>query len=286
MYPSGQSGVSVRYVTLDDGISMRIAESGPAKKDEAVVLVHGWAASMYSFAEMVPALAAAGHRAIAVDLPGHGLSDKPANESRYSTHALSDAVLRLTTALGLRRFTIVGHSMGGAIGLDLAARGVPKLERLVLIGTVGLAPVPMILPLKLLSPRAALPILSLLVTRRVVGLVLRVMFATPDRPTQRDIDEYWAPTQFDEFTWACRACLHRFTWSRLPATKLRGLRLPVLVIGGARDFGTKKSAERAKLVPSARVVTIPGGGHIVQQECAAHTNDEIIRFLQNPKSTR
>ena len=284
MYPSGEPGVTVRYVTLDDGVSLRVAESGPAK-DEAVLLVHGWAASMYSFAEMIPALAAAGHRAIAVDLPGHGLSDKPTDESHYSTEALGSAVLRLAGELGLRRFSIVGHSMGGAIGLELAARGERKLERLVLIGTVGLSPVPAILPLKWLSPRPAVRLFSILVRRRVVDLVLRVMFATPNRPTQRDIDEYWAPTQFHEYLAACRACLHRFTWSPLPETKLQSLDVPVLVIGGAHDFATKKNAERAKLIPSARIVTIPGGGHVVQQECAPLTNEAIVHFLGNAKSS-
>lgn len=280
MFPAGQPGVSVRYVTLDSGLTLRVAESGPVK-DDAVLLIHGWAASMYSFAEMMPALASAGLRAIAVDLPGHGLSEKPIGESHYTTQALGDAILGLAAVLGLRRFSVVGHSMGGAIGLDLATRGKRKLDRLVLVGTVGLSPVPLILPLQLLSPRPTLRLLSILVTRRIVDLVLRVLFATPDRPTTRDIDEYWAPTQFDEFFAACRACLHRFTWSPTPDSKLRGLRVPVLVIGGAKDFGTNKNAERAKLIPSARIVTIPGGGHVVQQECATPTNEEVVRFLRD-----
>ena len=55
----------------------------------------------------------------------------------------------------------------------------------------------------------------------------------------------------------------------------------MLVIGGAKDFGTNENVERAKLIPSARIATIPGGGHIVQQECAAATNEEVVRFLSN-----
>ena len=92
-----------------------------------------------------------------------------------------------------------------------------KLLRRLLAGTVGLAPMPIIVPLRWLTPRLALRVIPFLITRRAVALVLRVMFGTSGRPNQRDIDEYWAPTQFDEYIIACRACVHRFTWGAMNA---------------------------------------------------------------------
>lgn len=278
MYPAGVPGINVRYVTLDHGVSVRVIESGPAS-GAVVLLVHGWGSSVYSFSENIPALASAGYRAIAFDLPGHGLSDKPTDESCYGTRPMSDAVLAVANALDVRRFALVGHSMGGALGLDLATRGEPRLERLVLINAAGLAMAPVIAPVKLLSPSLIDRMLPRLLTRQVITLVLRLAYGTKERPTERDIDEYWAPTQFPEYAWACRACIHRVSWRRMPASTLRSLRLPVLVISGGRDYLVQRTAARAKLIPTARVVPIHEAGHIVMQECAPKTNEELLRFL-------
>ena len=169
--------------------------------------------------------------------------------------------------------------MGGALGLDLATRGERRLDRLVLINAVGLGSVRLHALVKLSTPRIVNRIVPKLLTRATVTLILRLAFGTRDRPRKRDIDEYWAPTQFDEFAWACRACIHRLTWRPVSATKLRSLRIPVLVISGARDVLVRRTADRAKLIPGARIVSMREGGHIVLQDCAPATNAEILRFL-------
>lgn len=285
MYPAGEPRINVRYVTLADGIKVRVLESVPEQRD-TVLLVHGWGASAYSFAETIPAVAAAGYRAVAFDLPGHGLSDKPADASKYTTSALADAVLGVADAMGVRRFTFVGHSMGGSLGLELAVRGERRLERLVLISPPALGRVPMVPVARLFSPRVVDRVVPPLLGRGLLTLLLRVVFATPNRPTTRDIDEYWAPTQFDEFAASCRACLHRVTWKRVAATKLRSLRLPVLVIVGGRDRFVRAVAPRAKLIPTAQVVLIPEGGHLVMQECATKVNAKLLLFLPGGRGRR
>jgi pimeloyl-ACP methyl ester carboxylesterase len=282
MYPAGEPGVSVRYVTLHDGMVIRVIESGPAT-GEVVLLVHGWGGLVYSYAETIPALANAGYRAIALDLPGHGLSDKPLDASKYTTRALNDVILGVADAMNVRRFTFVGHSMGGALGLDLATRGDQRLTRLVLINPAGMGAVPIMAPLKLLSPPIVNRVVPMLLGRAVISAVLHAAFATPRRPTEQDIDEYWAPTQFDEFAWSCRACLHKVTWRRVPATKLRSLRMPVLVFVSGHDRILRGVAKRAKLIPTARIVPIPEGGHLVMQECDAKTNAQLLVFLRETR---
>lgn len=288
MYPAGIPGIDVRYVTLADGLSVRVISSGPPKED-AIVLLHGWGACVYSYAETIPALASAGHHVIAMDLPGYGLSDKPANDRRYTTRAMSDVVCAVTKAMGVKRFSLVAHSMGGAIALDIATRDQAGLQRLVLINAVGLGRVRIIGPVKIFSPRIVNRITPALITRRIVRIILHTAFATRGRPTERDVDEYFAASQFDEYAWACRACIHQGDWRRIPATKLRSLRVPVLVITGGRDLLTRGAAKRAKLIASARVVTIPEAGHLVMQECSPRTNQEILQFLRaaaGPSPTR
>ena len=280
MYPAGEAGISVQYVTLDDGLRVRVIESGPPSED-AILLVHGWAASVFSYSEMIPHLAKAGHRTIALDLPGHGLSDKPLDETRYTTRALTDAILATVKAMGVRRFVFVGHSLGGSLGLELANRGEPRLSRLVLVNAVGLGKVRLHGPMKLLTPRIVNRFTPAILTRGAVTFILRMAFGTRERPRASDIDEYWAPTQFDEFAWACRACVHQVSWGQVSATKLRSLRLPVLVMTGGHDVLVYGTAERAKLIPGARIVHMHEGGHVVLQDCAPAANAELLSFLRD-----
>lgn len=278
MYPAGDSGISVRYMTFPGWPSIRVVESGPPD-GHAVLLLHGWGECIYAFAETIPALAQKGHRVVAFDLPGHGLSDLPDDERRFTTPELSNLALSVADGARMRRFDLIGHSMGGAVALELATRPDPRLGRLALLNPVGLGAVPIIAPVKLLTPPIINRVVPMLLGRRTIDLILQVAFGTRDRPTERDIDEYWAPTQYDNLAIACRACVHRVTWSRVAATKLRSLRVPVLVVVGGRDPLVRGVAKRARLIPNARVVSIREGGHLVQQECAPRTNDELLQFL-------
>jgi pimeloyl-ACP methyl ester carboxylesterase len=175
MYPAGEPDIAVRHVTIKRDLSLRVLESGdPAGR--AVLLVHGWGANAYSWSETIPALAAAGFRVVACDLPGHGLSDKPLDESHYTTAALSQALVAVADACGIQRFSLVGHSLGGSLGLDLAVHGERRLDRLALISAVGLAWSPLILPLRLLSPRLVNRITPALLTRQLLTLVLYTAF--------------------------------------------------------------------------------------------------------------
>lgn len=283
MYPAGVAGLAVRYVRVREGVRLRIVEGGPPV-GHAVLLVHGWGGFAYSFAETIPALIHAGYRALALELPGHGLSDKPTDDAWYTSESLERVVCEVTAAEGLRELSYIGHSMGGLIGLRLAANGrLPALKRLTLISSAGLGRVPALLPLRAVSPRVVNRVVPALLTRRVIETILQGAFGTRERPTERDIEQYWAQTQWDEYGWACRACIHRVDFSPLAATSLRNLRIPVLVISGGKDRVVRRVARRARLIPTARLLHIREGGHLVMQECAQRTNTEILGFLSGSR---
>jgi pimeloyl-ACP methyl ester carboxylesterase len=86
----------------------------------AIVLVHGWCCDHTYFDPQFDHFAARGHRVIAPDLRGHGRSDKP--EGRYSMQSFADDLAWLCGELGLVRPVLIGHSMGGVVVFDLAAR--------------------------------------------------------------------------------------------------------------------------------------------------------------------
>ena len=286
MYPAGEPRINVQYIPLSDGTKVRVLDSVPVQRD-AVLLVHGWGGSVYSFAETIPAIAAAGYRAIAIDLPGHGLSDKPKDDEKYTTMALANAVLDVADALGLRRFSMVGHSLGGLLALELAMRGEKRIDRIVLINPPGIGRTPMIPVMRALSPRAVEGFVSRRLSRRVVEFILRRAYGTRERPTKRDVDEYWAPTNLEGYVHACRACIHRVSWKRLSATKLRSIRVPVLLFIGGRDRIVPGDARRARqMIPAAQTVLIPEGGHLLMQECATKTNAKLLLFLPGGRGRR
>lgn len=85
-----------------------------------IVLVHGWCCDRSYLAPQFVHFSERGHTVVAIDLRGHGDSDKPAEG--YTMQALADDVAWMCGALGLDRPVLVGHSMGGVVCFDLAAR--------------------------------------------------------------------------------------------------------------------------------------------------------------------
>lgn len=111
---------------LPDGRPLTFIDSGGP--GPVLLLVHGYTDSSRSFSMMVPRLGQ--YRLIIPDLPGHGGSAARAG-LRVSDFATD--ISALVCALGLGRFTVIGHSMGAMIGIDLAARLQDDVTRLVTI---------------------------------------------------------------------------------------------------------------------------------------------------------
>jgi pimeloyl-ACP methyl ester carboxylesterase len=111
-------------------VSYRLAGSGPV-----LVLIHGITSSSRTWERVLPALAEH-HTVLAPDLLGHGESAKPRGD--YSLGAYASGVRDLMVALGHDRATVVGHSLGGGIAMQLAYQFPERVERLALVSSGGL----------------------------------------------------------------------------------------------------------------------------------------------------
>ena len=100
MFPAGEPAYRVSFPRLKSGLKIRVVERGDAAAPP-VVLVHGWGCTAYVFRLNMPPLAAAGFRVIAIDLKGHGLSDKPHDRGGYTIDALVEH-LREVLALAVQ----------------------------------------------------------------------------------------------------------------------------------------------------------------------------------------
>ncbi|MEV4107945.1 haloalkane dehalogenase [Nonomuraea sp. NPDC049695] len=124
-----------RYAEVGDGLRMAYVEAGPAD-GEPVVLLHGEPTWSFLYRHVMRELAAAGLRAMAVDLIGFGRSDKPVDpaEHTYARHVEWTRAL-LLDALSLSHFTVVGQDWGGLIGLRIAAEHPGAIARIVAANT-------------------------------------------------------------------------------------------------------------------------------------------------------
>lgn len=102
---------------------------------EAVVLIHGLAGSSRTWKDVMPALARS-HDVIAPDLLGHGESAKPIGD--YSLGAHASGLRDLLAMLDVPHASIVGHSLGGGVAMQLAYQHPELCDRLVLISSGGL----------------------------------------------------------------------------------------------------------------------------------------------------
>lgn len=100
-----------------DGVKLFFEEAGG--KGAPIVFVHGWCCDHTYFAPQVEHFRRT-HRVVAVDLRGHGQSDKPAQD--YTMAAFADDLVWLCRQLGVTRPVVIGHSMGGVIAMVLAAQ--------------------------------------------------------------------------------------------------------------------------------------------------------------------
>jgi pimeloyl-ACP methyl ester carboxylesterase len=118
----------IEFVELP-GYRMAYRQWGDTTATSALVLIHGITSSSLSWIRVAPRLASRS-RVIAVDLKGHGDSDRPPTGYRIGDQA--NEVAGLCQRLGLQRVSLMGHSWGGGISLQLAARGNLPIERVVL----------------------------------------------------------------------------------------------------------------------------------------------------------
>ncbi len=122
----------LRWVRVEDRwMNLVDIGSGPP-----LIFIHGLSGCWQNWLEQIPHFAR-DHRVIALDLPGFGQSEMPAEEISISNYA--DTIDALMTELGIDTARIVGNSMGGFIAAEAAIKYPHRVERLVLVAAAGIS---------------------------------------------------------------------------------------------------------------------------------------------------
>lgn len=253
-----------------------------AGKGEAVVLLHGFGASSYSWRRVMSELSRS-FRVVAPDLSGFGYTERPRTPASYTRQGQEALVLGVLDALGIDRAHFVGHSYGGGLTLFLASRHPERVRSLVLVDSSAASYAnDRRSRLGSLRPVAAIALRFVLrpsvIQKRLAATFHDPALATPElaRAYQERLavegvgDAYrglTAPVRDDE---------------RVDLTQIK---LPTLVIWGADDPLIRVEAgRRAALALGARFEVMEKTGHVPMEERPEELLRLLIPFLRQPSA--
>ena len=275
-----------RFVTVD-GLQVHYKEAGNGS--QALILLHGFGASLFSWHEVMQPLAEYG-RVVAYDRPAFGLTSRPMpgewhGANPYPAEAQAKMLLVFMDELGIQRAILVGNSAGGAIALLATLEAPERVSALVLVDAAVYE--------SSSAPSALLPFLRSPQMRHIGPLVTRTFIArgndlirlawhNPTRVTPETLAGYRRPLQVENWD--------RALWELTAATRPLGLaaRLgdvaqPALVLTGDDDHivASENSIRLAHELPNSELIVLPHCGHVPQEECPQSLLTAVGRFVRS-----
>lgn len=129
-----------RNVPVMDGVRMSTVDDGPEDAPETLLFLHGNPAWSFLWRKLIAPALEEGHRVVAPDLVGLGMSEKPLSPAYHSLERHIQNLEHLVDALDLEDVTVVMHDWGGPVGMGFATRHPNRVRRLVIANTVAFAP--------------------------------------------------------------------------------------------------------------------------------------------------
>ena len=247
-----------------------------------LLFVHGLGGCWQNWLENIPRLAASGRRVVALDLPGFGYSEPPADKITISGYGR--CVNALCDELDLGEVAVVGNSMGGFTAAETAIQFPKRVARLVLNSAAGmtttdLAHGPLLAGARAvaaLGTRTAAMSEKLVVRKRLRRPVYMTFIRYPDRIPTDLLFEITRGAGRPAFTDALRAIFEYDFRDRLPE-----IRCPTLIVWGDQDMLVpRKDADRfERLIPNSRKEILRDTGHSAMIERPRTFNDLMLEFL-------
>ena len=263
-------------------ISYAVAGEGPA-----VLLVHGLASSKITWYCNMDALADAGFKAIAIDLPGYGDSEL-ADHLGYAPEAAAHFLAGFAAELGVERFSVVGNSAGGLIAGVTALEYPDRVEKVVLVAAAGLGR-RLSWPLRIIS----VPVLGELIYKphliSKAAMVKRIFFRPPailDDILPEMFRVRCLPHAPQVMLRSVRSGVNLLGLRRKHhiADRLRHLRAPLLAVWGEEDLVIPpiKAEDVKRVLPRSTVHVLPECGHWPHMEKPEEFNRILTDFLSQP----
>jgi pimeloyl-ACP methyl ester carboxylesterase len=248
-----------------------------------IVLLHGFGTCTFLWRYVAPILAEAGHTAYAIDLFGHGESDRTP-DADFGIAAQAEYLDAAMTALRLARATIVGVDLGGDVALRLAATRPDRVARLVLINVPAYDELPArdIGVMQRSTARFAFK-----VTRGVLGdttllqPLLEGSVALPEHMPTRLLARYLAPFAGRDGVSHLLTLGAAIRRSDIEDLDLSNVRAPTLIIRGdhdewlSRDVANRLAAD----IPRATLHRIAGVARLIPEESPDNLAEHLLEFI-------
>lgn len=274
----------------NDGLRLHYAELGdPAGR--TTIFVHGIRDQCRSWDFLLEALLARGfppEHAVALDLRGHGDSDWDPTGRGYHHEGFLGDLAALVSHLGKRRVTLVGHSLGGSMSLLYAGAFPEKIERLVLIESVGPyarpdEEVPRAIAERL-EPRRRPEGRFFYPSLEAAAAAIKKRFPSIPDQVCAHMARHGARETPRGYAWKHDPLLRQRAQTVLSegqiAAFIRRIACPILLVHGTEsDFLTSARSARIALFPRAARIPIAGAGHHVPHEKPERLAEAIAGFL-------
>ena len=245
-------------------------------KGEPLVLIHGIFSSAFVWHKNIDELSRH-FDVIAVDLKGYGYSDKP-SDGRYSKEDIRQFMIDFMDAINVEKAIVGGHSWGGGIAMDLALACPQRVEKLVLIDSIGYPLKHNFLSWLLKLPDMGKLLLALCDKDTLEWILKKGVFFEPSLVTDEEIEGWIRPYYVKG---SVQAALELRNFDFVIGEQLKDISCPVLIIWGQDDKCLPvKFAERFKQDIKGSVLNIiPNCGHNPQEEKPKEVNELIRKFV-------
>ena len=255
-----------------DGFEMYYQRHGT--QGEPLVLVHGYTGDVSDWQHQIAGFAAT-HRVLVMDHRGHGRSGAPRDRDSYTVERMADDVEALAAHVGMGRYHLVGHSLGGMIAQEIALRSGGRLLSLTLEDTLHDFAIGRSQPVRQLFAAG-------LRLAEEQGMAAVARLPAPPRPPHHPRERF-----AQEQARLARMAVDGFVggWQALcrwPGTQQRAhtIRTPTLVICGELDAPSIPGSRwLAEAIPGARLEIVPEAGHSPQLERPELFNAALERHM-------
>ena len=273
---------SSRY-TEANSLRLHYLESGTADPNvPPILLLHGFPTSSHLYRNILPEVGKA-HRAIALDLPGYGLSDKPLDVT-YDYDFYADTLDAFLDALGIDDTHLCVHDLGGPVGLYWMLRHPGRVHKLVVLNTLVYPETSWAVKLFLLAMKTP-GLRDYLVSPKGIVATMKLGVVNKGRMNRATLTPYTAPFEDPAPRKALIKAASALGTAGLAkiARELPGYQGSIRIIYGENDLAlpdVAKTMQRLKRShPEAELTALPNCGHFLQEDEPESIGQLIAEFL-------
>jgi pimeloyl-ACP methyl ester carboxylesterase len=259
-----------------DGLRLHYKESGP-KDAPALLLLHGFGSSLQTWDEWSLKLESS-YRVIRLDLPGFGLTGaSPARN--YSEESDLALLTHFADKLGLDKFSVIGHSMGGKMAWSLAASQPDRVQALVLMAPDGF-PEAKDIGSKPYEVPAIMGVIQYFLPKYFVQKSIEPAFVDVKALNGALVNRYYDMLRAPGVRGAILDRSNQTIYTD-PVPRLKNIKAPTLLLWGEQDhmIPSANAQSYSGILSNSTTIVVPNLGHLLQEEQAEKGLAVVKQFL-------